>query len=204
MVVPSQPWLDGIVCEDGRVRQFVAQPRGSGFSVEQQITGSDTEGGIQVEIIPIKCGPLPKRLDVFFVDGQGRQCRRGLNLAEMGLGESSTWNNLKAALCREFDVPVQQLVLSPYVEWNHYLPIRDDAKISEYYFRPGFVLRVSRNAQHAARPLRVPPGGSYLSHHDAAEVPPSCSSITSKCTFFSSSLLRVADREANIYPPQTK
>ncbi|KAI0448110.1 hypothetical protein F4803DRAFT_545629 [Xylaria telfairii] len=180
MVVPSQPWLDGIVCEDGKVRQFVAQPRGSGFSVEQQITGGDTEGGIQVEIIPIKCGPLPDKLDVLFVDGQGRQCRRGLNLAQMGLGESSTWNNMKVALSLEFGVPVNEQVLSPYVEWNHYLPIRDDAKIGEYYFRPGFVLRLSRDARHAAHPPRVPLGGSNLSHHDAAEVPPSYSSIANQ------------------------
>lgn len=34
MVSPEQPWLDGIADGDGTVRQFVAMPLGSGYSVE--------------------------------------------------------------------------------------------------------------------------------------------------------------------------
>lgn len=36
------------------VRQFVAVPLGSGYSVEAQIAGADTIGGIQIEVTPTK------------------------------------------------------------------------------------------------------------------------------------------------------
>ena len=32
--LPKQPWLDGINCGDGYVRQFVAMPLGKGYTVE--------------------------------------------------------------------------------------------------------------------------------------------------------------------------
>lgn len=52
LVVPPQKWLDGIAHSPGVVRQFVAVPFKSGLSVEQQITGMDNVGGVQLEIIP--------------------------------------------------------------------------------------------------------------------------------------------------------
>jgi ubiquitin len=59
VVVPGQNWLDGIVDSSGTVRQFVAMPFGSGYSVESQITGKDAAGGIQFEIVPSKPRPIP-------------------------------------------------------------------------------------------------------------------------------------------------
>jgi ubiquitin len=59
VVVPGQNWLDGIVDSSGTVRQFVAMPFGSGYSVESQITGKDAAGGIQFEIVPSKPQPTP-------------------------------------------------------------------------------------------------------------------------------------------------
>jgi hypothetical protein len=50
IVVPDQPWLDGIVVESGQVRQFVAMPVGTGHSVEAQTTGEETTAGIQFEV----------------------------------------------------------------------------------------------------------------------------------------------------------
>lgn len=52
ITVPAQPWLDGIASSPGLVKQFVAMPYGSGYSVEHQITGMETVGGLQFEIIP--------------------------------------------------------------------------------------------------------------------------------------------------------
>lgn len=52
VVTPKQMWLDGIASHDGRVRQFVAMPLGSGYTVEAQMTGEDVVGGLQFEIIP--------------------------------------------------------------------------------------------------------------------------------------------------------
>src|SRR5258706_9652176 len=56
VVLPDQPWLDGIAAEDGQIRQFVAMPKGSGYSVEAQVTGEEKIDGIQFEIIPPKLG----------------------------------------------------------------------------------------------------------------------------------------------------
>lgn len=50
VVVPEQPWIDGFKTGDGEVRQFVAVPAGSGLSAESQLTGSDSVGGIQIQV----------------------------------------------------------------------------------------------------------------------------------------------------------
>ncbi|HEU5217583.1 MAG TPA: hypothetical protein VFU23_02935 [Gemmatimonadales bacterium] len=57
IVVPAQPWLDGINAGSGTVRQFVAMPMGAGYSIEAQLTGEERIGGIQVAVFE----PLPGR-----------------------------------------------------------------------------------------------------------------------------------------------
>jgi hypothetical protein len=52
--VPEQPWLDGYCVKQGVIRQFVAMPLGSGYSVEEQLTGSAEHGGIQLLVHPLK------------------------------------------------------------------------------------------------------------------------------------------------------
>jgi len=59
LVVPEQPWLDGIKTGDGVVRQFVAAPLGSGVTVEGQVTGEETRGGIQLRVFEAKAGRFP-------------------------------------------------------------------------------------------------------------------------------------------------
>ena len=59
VVVPAQPWLDGIADTAGAVRQFVAMPFGSGHTIEHQLTGIDDEGGIQIEVTPYAKPPPP-------------------------------------------------------------------------------------------------------------------------------------------------
>lgn len=54
MVYPNQPWLDGFAIEKGVIRQFVAMPLGTGYSVEEQLTGSAEWGGIQICVVPLK------------------------------------------------------------------------------------------------------------------------------------------------------
>ncbi|WP_351224778.1 hypothetical protein [Streptomyces sp. NPDC002133] len=49
VVLPRQPWLDGINSGRGTVRQFVAVPLGLGATVEGQVTGEETWGGIQLQ-----------------------------------------------------------------------------------------------------------------------------------------------------------
>lgn len=57
VVTPQQLWLDGVASQDGKVRQFVAMPIGSGYSVEAQITGADLINGLQIEVVPAKEAP---------------------------------------------------------------------------------------------------------------------------------------------------
>ncbi|KAI4960067.1 hypothetical protein J4E86_001686 [Alternaria arbusti] len=52
IVIPNQPWLDGICVAPGIVRQFVAMPLGSGYTVEGQKTAEERYGGLQLEVTP--------------------------------------------------------------------------------------------------------------------------------------------------------
>jgi hypothetical protein len=54
VIIPQQRWLDGINAGDGVVRQFIAMPLGSGFSVEAQVTDEEIFGGFQLLIIQPK------------------------------------------------------------------------------------------------------------------------------------------------------
>lgn len=49
LTLPRQPWLDGINSGRGTVRQFVAVPLGMGATVEGQVTGEETVGGVQLQ-----------------------------------------------------------------------------------------------------------------------------------------------------------
>ncbi|KAF2826216.1 integral membrane protein [Ophiobolus disseminans] len=67
LVVPGQLWIDGIASGNGIVRQFIAMPFGSGYSVEHQVTGKDAAGGIQIEVTPYK-KPAPPKHYMYPVD----------------------------------------------------------------------------------------------------------------------------------------
>jgi hypothetical protein len=54
IVVPEQPWLDGFCAAKDVIRQFVAMPLGSGYSVEEQITGRPEHGGLQIIVYPMR------------------------------------------------------------------------------------------------------------------------------------------------------
>ena len=61
VVTPQQLWIDGIATQEGLVRQFVAMPLGSGYSLEAQVTGQDVVGGLQFLITPTKQPKPAKR-----------------------------------------------------------------------------------------------------------------------------------------------
>ncbi|KAF2179710.1 ubiquitin-like protein [Zopfia rhizophila CBS 207.26] len=52
MVVPEQKWIDGIATSPGVVRQFVAMPTGSGYSVEVQVTSKEEFAGMLFSVTP--------------------------------------------------------------------------------------------------------------------------------------------------------
>ncbi|WP_327399429.1 hypothetical protein OG194_04030 [Streptomyces sp. NBC_01288] len=53
VVLPRQPWLDGINSGKDTVRQFVAVPLGLGATVEGQVTGEEVWGGVQLQSFPL-------------------------------------------------------------------------------------------------------------------------------------------------------
>lgn len=59
LVCPPQPWLDGVNTGSGEVRQFVAAPLGTGATVESQLTGGDTVGGMQILVYDPVRGRFP-------------------------------------------------------------------------------------------------------------------------------------------------
>lgn len=61
VVVPEQPWLDGINAGNGTIRQFIAMPLGQGYTVEAQVTGVEREGGLQLSVVEPKPGRFPSR-----------------------------------------------------------------------------------------------------------------------------------------------
>ncbi|MFF5981850.1 hypothetical protein ACFY78_23675 [Streptomyces olindensis] len=58
VVLPRQPWLDGINSGTGTVRQFVAVPLGLGATVEGQVTGEEVWGGVQLQTFPLNAREL--------------------------------------------------------------------------------------------------------------------------------------------------
>lgn len=59
IVTPPQPWLDGIAVKKGIIRQFVAMPLGMGYTVEGQVTGEESVGGLQLKVFEPKPGRFP-------------------------------------------------------------------------------------------------------------------------------------------------
>jgi hypothetical protein len=59
VVVPEQPWLDGIKAGEGVIRQFVAVPLGSGYSIEAQITGKESDGALRIAVFEPRQGRFP-------------------------------------------------------------------------------------------------------------------------------------------------
>ncbi len=59
VVIPEQPWLDGINAGKGMIRQFVAMPLGLGYTIEEQLTSKAEFGGIQLKLFEPKPGRFP-------------------------------------------------------------------------------------------------------------------------------------------------
>jgi hypothetical protein len=59
LVVPDQLWLDGINAGESFIRQFVAMPLGSGYTIEGQLTGEERTGGIQLTAFEPRAGRFP-------------------------------------------------------------------------------------------------------------------------------------------------
>ena len=60
VVLPKQPWIDGINAGAGFVKQFVAAEMGTGTTIEAQITGREEHGGLQLLMIEPKAELLDR------------------------------------------------------------------------------------------------------------------------------------------------
>jgi len=92
VVLPDQPWLDGINAGDGFIRQFVAVPLGSGATVEAQVTGQETHGGVQLRAVGLTVQALAAwraaqriRPEVC-LSSAPMPCPEAAGSADMGLG----------------------------------------------------------------------------------------------------------------------
>lgn len=59
LVAPDQPWLDGIKSGEGVIRQFVAVPLGTGYTVEAQVTGKESDGALRIAVFEPRPGRFP-------------------------------------------------------------------------------------------------------------------------------------------------
>lgn len=81
IVVPMQPWLDGINTGDATVRQFVSMPLGQGYSVESALIGIEERGGIQITVFDPKPGLFPDQAPVETKRGPEKSA-----MAQVGMG----------------------------------------------------------------------------------------------------------------------
>ncbi|MDO8527520.1 MAG: hypothetical protein Q7T03_07530 [Deltaproteobacteria bacterium] len=94
--VPQQ-WIDGIKAGKDFIRQFVAVPLGKNLTVEGQLTGKETFGGLQIAVYNPKKGifkkPSPKkenRKAGLGFGGMASTLSEKSEGAEMGLGAGGT------------------------------------------------------------------------------------------------------------------
>jgi hypothetical protein len=129
VVLPDQPWLDGIASDDGRIRQFVAMPKGSGYSVEAQVTGEEKIEGMQFELTPVKRG-CPESLNVKVFERASPYTSKDklLNLQEKRFSVMSTMLDLKKAIEAEFGLAVLDQELRLIIPNHSYYPpnVNDD------------------------------------------------------------------------------
>lgn len=59
LVIPNQPWLDGINSGDGSIKQFVAMTLGDNYTVEGQLTGEERVGGLSLHLFDSKKDRFP-------------------------------------------------------------------------------------------------------------------------------------------------
>jgi hypothetical protein len=86
IVCPEQPWLDGINAGDGSVRQFVAMPLGSSYTLEAQLSGKEEYGGIQIAVFEPQAGLFPDTAPARDLDLESEEGLESISLGEMGLG----------------------------------------------------------------------------------------------------------------------
>ena len=92
LAVPPQRFLDGVCVAKDVVRQFIAMPLGSGYSIEKQVTGKEDVGGMQIQIAPANGWMLKIPGQDFFIS-EGRLTPRLLAVELLSLHKVRGWAN---------------------------------------------------------------------------------------------------------------
>ena len=118
VIVPKQPWLDGFNTGNGEVRQFVAEPLGEGITVEEQLTGEAENGGLQIQVYPLK-----RALWLEILEERRREEER--RLEELRRWREDRERRLKAA---------QKDSKSPFSGWWNLRQKKDDSRCGEVVY----------------------------------------------------------------------
>lgn len=86
IVCPNQMWLDGVHLGSETIRQFVAMPLGSGYTVESGLSGEERHGGIQITVFEPKPGQFPDSPPPVNPAGPARLFTPRRVVEEMGIG----------------------------------------------------------------------------------------------------------------------
>jgi hypothetical protein len=90
-VCPPQLWVDGINVGAEVVRQFVAAPLGLGHTIEGQVTGAESYGGIQIVVYEPRTGQFPDEMpDAVPSPGHSRAHWSAQASGMMGMGAGGT------------------------------------------------------------------------------------------------------------------
>lgn len=93
LVVPDQPWLDGIKSGEGTIRQFVAVPLGTGYTVEAQVTGTESDGALRIAVFEPKPGQFPDHppeVDGHLLYSKAPSMAQSFESTGMGIGAGGT------------------------------------------------------------------------------------------------------------------
>jgi hypothetical protein len=145
IVCPDQPWLDGFNTGEGAIRQFVAMPMGSGYTVEAQVTGEEKEGGLQLTVYPPKKDKFQKSHSINFGQKQpmlgpyGGFVKEAQELACEGLLEEGHLSPVELESARQKSA---QSGDSIFRTLSHMKLIGDEASLDHFYKAQAQVLDV--------------------------------------------------------------
>ncbi|ETS85066.1 hypothetical protein PFICI_03091 [Pestalotiopsis fici W106-1] len=118
VITPQQLWLDGFATSPGVVKQFVAMPLGTGYSVEAQVAGQEELGGIQLEVTPLDLDKFQEiKLKELGSKGLKKPVSNGFyvkirtlrgNIIEIPFSPEATVYQLKCAVCKSEGIPTDQ------------------------------------------------------------------------------------------------
>jgi hypothetical protein len=180
VVVPPQVWLDGVASREGAVKQFVAMPVRSGYSIEQQVSGEETLEGLQVMTTP----EFPARLGCWphqSLSAMYEECQHGrenkYDLLSNGPFDSGRYNMSSSpkevGLSRGnvLFICYPDIVLYDQKEWGEdgYARKSRASFLYELFLKKGQIDQATSHTVVAVHQLRLRCAVIYKAHENGAE-----------------------------------